>query len=154
AAVCHTRLDDDIRTHTINHFLHPNHVFGKLNDRPPHPAEGIRILLIPTDLKPLIRDQFERVLAIELELLDATVALGCERLVLRIYDYSHVVSSPAADCPLVGIRLFRSRRWNDRTETSAIVITHRARQFSGRQAKAPAPTVERRDAKLGRFLVG
>src|SRR5215831_135166 len=97
AAVCHTRLDDDIRTHAINHFLNPNHVFGELNDWPSHPTEGVWVLLIPTDLKPLIRDQFERVLAIELELPDMTVALACQSLVLRIDDYSHVVSFPAAD---------------------------------------------------------
>ena len=53
------RFDNHVGLHGPKNLLGPDHVLGQLDDRPAKPAKGVRIFLVPTDLKPEVRDQLK-----------------------------------------------------------------------------------------------
>src|SRR5579885_3533154 len=85
----HTRLDDDIRLDAINDFLNSEHILGNLDDGPSEPGESIRIFLVPTHLKPLMRNEFKSLVGVQLQTAFLAVFVYDERLCLGINGQLH-----------------------------------------------------------------
>jgi hypothetical protein len=84
-AQTHTRLDKNVRLQREHHFLQPNQIFRKLQNRQSKPGKGVVIAKAPTNAKP-IRDSIlqtplsSRVDVPELDCVPRPEALACRHL--------------------------------------------------------------------------
>src|SRR5678810_912993 len=67
AAMGHTGFNYDVRFNAVYDFLNPDHVFGKLHDRPAQPRKRVRILFIPAHLYPEVGNDLKCLFAVKVQ---------------------------------------------------------------------------------------
>ncbi len=93
-AVRHASLDDHVGCHAVNHLLQPDHIVGQLNDRPPEPAEGVGVLLVPPDLEPQPRQQLEPFLRVQRHARFAALGAAHDHAGVGVYREGHACTIP------------------------------------------------------------
>ena len=89
AAMRHPGFNDHIRLQREDDFLHPHHVFGKLDHRPAHPGEGVLVFLVPADAHPLPGNRLEGFPGVQVECLDVSRVLERQALGVGVEDKLH-----------------------------------------------------------------
>src|ERR1051326_7817324 len=89
-AVGHAGFDDYVRTHCVDQFLEPEHIFRQLDDRPSEPGETVDVLVVPARAQPNVGNDLECLGRVELVVARETVFVDADRASFHV-DGDHCV---------------------------------------------------------------